>query len=181
MYTTEFKLKDNESPAKINKETGELTELKNRPNNMPEGKQVFEPDTIFKKDYTVSWSYLKANLSHLELSAAIGLSLLAKANTNSLEPINDKTALSDLSELLGISKNKISKVLDKLFKYGVYGKFEVHNITKPYTKYWILNPYLSFSGKLISSDIAALFNDTLIAHNFRNPINGRIPPTTGTS
>jgi hypothetical protein len=46
---------------------------------------------------------------------------------------------------------------------GVYGKFEIVDMKKGYTKYWLFNPYLSFSGKLINSDIAELFSGTRIA------------------
>lgn len=168
MYKQEVNLQDNEAVLILNKETGELKDTPKRINNIPNGKQVFEPDAIFKKDYTKSWKFMKANCTHLELSAAIGLSLMAKANTNSLEPINDETALAELCERLSVSKNRITNVLKKLWELGVYAKFEVYDPTKPYTKYWILNPYLSFSGKLIHSDIAELFNGTHIARAFRD-------------
>lgn len=174
-YTAELKLEHNERPAKINAETGEVSEIVKRPNNIPEGKQIFEPTAIFKKNYTTSWKWLKANTTHLQFIAAIGLSYLAKANTNSLEPINDETALKDLSELLDISKNRINNVLKKLFELGVYGRFEVRDPDKPYTKYWILNPFLSFSGKLITSDIAELFKGTHIAKAFKDENYKQIP------
>lgn len=168
MYNQTIQLSDNEQLMKVNSDTGEVTEVRKRINNIPIDKHVFEPDAIFKKDYTSSWKFLKEQCTHLELSAAVGLSLLAKANTNSLEPINDETALKELSEKLNVSKNKIDAVLKKLWKLGVYGKFEVYDVNKPYTKYWILNPYLSFTGKLIKSDIAELFSGTMIAIAFRN-------------
>lgn len=168
-YTAEYNLNHNEVPAKVNVETGETTTLMKRPNNIPEGKRVFEPDALFRKDYTNSWKFLERNLKPIEFKAAFTLALKAKANTNSLEPLSDSTTIPELMEVLGISKNVVKPLLKKLWSIGVYGKFEVSEVGKPYTKYWILNPYLSFSGKLIDSDIAELFSKTHIAKAFRDP------------
>lgn len=170
-YTQEVKLNHNESIMILNKSTGEAKELvnKTRPNNIPEGKEVFEPDAIFQKHFTNSWKFLQRELSTLEFKAASSLAILAKANTNSLEPIDDNTAYKELSEILGVSINKVDSVLKKLWDYGIYGKFEVKQADKPYTKHWLLNPYLSFSGKVLHSDIAQLFKGTHIAKAFNNP------------
>lgn len=168
-YIAEYRLHSDEVPAKINKRTGETTELKSRPNNIPMGKEVFEPDAIFRKDYTNSWRFLQKTLTALEFKAAMGLALMAKANTNSLEPINDETGVRELSERLDVSVNKVTSVIKKLYDLGVYGKFSVAKVDTPYKKFWILNPYLSFSGKLIESDIAELFEGTHIQKAFYNP------------
>jgi len=166
MYTQEVKLQDNETLLIINKETGNIKEPKKRINNIPEGKELFEPKGIFRKDYTKTWKYLKTELTPFEFSVAFELALLAKANTNSLEPLSDDTTVSQLVEKFKISRNKVKPLFNKLFRLGVYAKFEVYDITKPYTKYWILNPYLSFSGKLINSDIAKLFLGTLLTKHY---------------
>lgn len=168
-YTAEYNLEHNEVPAKVNVETGETTTFMKRPNNIPEGKRVFEPDALFRKDYTNSWKFLEKNLKPIEFKAAFALAFKAKANTNSLEPLNDSTTIPQLMEILGLSKNVVKPLLKKLWEIGVYGKFEVAEVGKPYTKYWILNPYLSFSGKLIDSDIAELFSKTHIAKAFKDP------------
>ena len=165
-YETSIRLKHNEGPAAIDLETGGVRPLTSRPNNIPQNKEVFEPQGIFQKSYTKSWKFLKSRLSAFEFSVAFELALMAKANTNSLEPLNDETTVQQLVERFDISRNKVKPLFYKLFKLGVYGKFEVYDKTKPYTKYWILNPYLSFSGKLISSDIAHLFSGTEIALNY---------------
>lgn len=162
MRTEEIKLNDNERPAKINIETGEIQEVKQKANNIPEGKEVFEPNGIFLKTYTKSWKFLKSELTPFEFNVAFQLAIMAKANTNSLEPLNDDTTINQLAEIFGISRNKVTPILTKLYKLGVYAKFEAYKPHIPYTKYWILNPYLSFAGKLISSDIARLFNGTII-------------------
>lgn len=169
-YKSQFNLHHNEIPAVINSETGEIKELFRRPNNIPNGKEVFEEKGDFKKDYSKSWKYLKSVLTHTEYSAAHTLALMAKMNTNSLEPISDETPQIQLEQDLGLSKNVVKKTLARLFHYGVYGKFEVSDPKKPYTKFWIINPYLSFSGKLIDSDIKNLFEGTYIARAYRNEI-----------
>ncbi len=161
-YKQTIELNNNESLAKVNNETGEVISVKKKLNNLPEGKEIFEPEGIFRKDYTKSWKFLKSKLTAFEFSVAFELALLAKANTNSLEPLSDSTTVNQLVEKFNISRNKVKPLFDKLFKLGVYAKFEVYDVTKPYTKYWILNPYLSFSGKLINSDIARLSSGTKI-------------------
>lgn len=167
-YTTEVRLKHNEKAAVVNMETEEVTLVKERPNNIPKGKEVFQPEGIFRKDYTNSWKFLQRELSPLELSAAMALALMAKANTNSLEPVNDETGVRELSERINVSVNKVKSVLQKLYDLGVYGRFSVAKIDAPFKKFWILNPYLSFSGRLIHSDIAELFDDTHIQKAFFN-------------
>ena len=169
MLEKKVKLNYNESLYKINDDTMEVKEIKDKPNNIPEGKQIFEPKAVFRKDYTKSWKYLQDKLTPLEMSAAMALALMAKANTNSLEPINDETGVRELSEKINVSVNKVTPVLIKLFELGVYAKFTVAQIDSPYKKFWILNPYLSFSGKLINSDIARLFKGTKIEVHFHTP------------
>ncbi len=167
-YDVKVSLQHNEVAATINKETGEIKEIRKGYNNIPDDREIFEPQALFKKDYTVSWRYLSNNLNALEFKAAYNLALMAKANTNSLQPLSDETTYRQLSKILQVSKNKVDKVLKRLFEIGVYGRFEVYDKTKPYTKFWLLNPYLSFDGKLIRSDIANLFQGTEIALNFKN-------------
>ena len=168
-YTIELQLSHDEAAAKVNKDTGEITIIgKKLVNNIPHDREVFEPNALFKKSYTISWRYLHNNLSAIEFKAAYSLAMMAKANTNSLEPLSDETTYQELSKILGVGKNVVDRVLKKLFDYGVYARFEVADKRKPYTKFWLLNPYLSFDGKLIRSDIAELFKGTKIALNFHN-------------
>ena len=166
-YTQEIKLQHNEKIAVINQETGEMRDVRKRINNIPPDKEVFEPTALFRKDYIKSWEYLKDKLTPLQFKAAYSMALLAKANTNSLEPLNSDTTLKELSDTLGVSKNKISDVLDVLAYHGVYGEFKIIKEEDPkWKKFWILNPYLSFSGKLITSDIATLFIGTRVTNAF---------------
>ena len=57
-YTATIPLYHNEEAAAINLETGALRTLPKKTNNIPEGKEVFEPQGIFKKDYSYSWEFL---------------------------------------------------------------------------------------------------------------------------
>jgi len=166
-YKVEYELAHNELPAKVDAITGE-TQILSKRNNIPEGKEVFEPNGIFRKDYINSWEFLDRELTPIEYKAAHTLAMLAKANTNSLEPLNDDATLKELMEVLNVSINKVKPILSKLWDLGVYGKFEIKEADKPYTKYWLFNPYLSFSGKLIHSDIATLFSGTHCAKAFYN-------------
>lgn len=167
-YMKEIKMFHNEKPLVVNVETGEIREVPYHVNNIPNGSMLFEKRAIFKKDYTNSWSFLSRVLSPLEFKVAYTLALLAKANTNSLEPLSDKTTNVELMKVLGISKNNINPILNKLFIMGVYAKFEVYKPEIPYTKYWVFNPYLSFMGKLIKSDVALLFIGTHCEKAFRD-------------
>lgn len=136
---------------------------------IPEDHELFEPKASFRKDYTNSWMFLERVLKPIEFKAAFALALKAKANTNSLEPLNDDTAKSELMAILGVSKNMVNPILEKLYILGVYGRFDVYEVNKPYTKYWVFNPYLSFQGKLLKSDIALLFKNTHCARAFYDP------------
>jgi hypothetical protein len=167
-YKTTMELKHHESAAIVDLNTGEVRTVKKRFNNIPEGKEIFEPNALFRKDYTNSWNYLKRVLKPIEFKAAYTLALMAKAHTNSLEPLNDDTTIPELMELLDVSKNIVKPILNKLWDLGVYGKFDIKEADKPYTKYWIFNPYLSFNGRIISSDIARLFSKTHCAKAFNN-------------
>ena len=170
MYKQEVKLQDNERIMKVNSETGEVTTIPKRMNNIPENRHDFEPDAIFRKDYTKSWEYLDKVLTPLEFKVVAKLCRMAKMNTNSLEPLNDNTTIQSIAEEFNIGRNKVSPLFNKLFKLGVYAKFEAYKPDVPYTKYWILNPYLSFSGKLIHSDIARLFIGTIIEKEFNKEL-----------
>ena len=174
-YRITLGLCNNELPAKVDRETGEVTIATKLPNNIPLDSEIFEKDAIFQKSYSNSWRYLEATLSNLEYCVANRLALMAKANTNSLEPLNDETTIDTLVSVLKIGKNKVNTVLKKLFELGVYGKFEVVKVGVPYTKYWVFNPYLVFSGKIIKSDIARLFEGTEVEKAFNNPDYGYVP------
>lgn len=174
-YEQVYKLKHNESPAKIDLETGEVKVLAKVKSEDCSGHKsdssiVWQPNGQFSKSYTKSWMYLDKVLKPHEYKVAHKLAMKAEAFTNSLKPLNDDSVISILVEELGIGKNQIKPVLKRLFDLGVYGRFEVAEPNMPYTKYWILNPYLSFNGRVVEKSIADLFKGTIVAQAFRGEI-----------
>lgn len=167
MYTQTVTLEDNERAASINQDTGEVKVKGSKHKPLPIGVEVFLPSEPFKKIYSSTWIFLETVLTDKELIVVHRLAQKAQYETNALIPLNDDMPNSLISEELGISINRVTKTLKKLYDLGVYAKFEIVTIDRPYTKYWILNPYLSFSGKLIKSDIALLFKDTIVARQYR--------------
>lgn len=159
-YKREVSLYHNETLMAVDSETGEIRDIVHRKNNIPDDSMVFENKAIFRKDYPNTWFFLKGVLTPIEYKAAHTLAMMAKANTNSLEPLSDESTLKELMSVLDMSINKVKPIMNKLFDLGVYGKFEVYKPERPYTKNWIFNPYLSFAGKIIKSDIAKLFIGT---------------------
>lgn len=160
-YKKEVSLYHNETLIAVDQETGEMRDVStNRRNNIPDGSMLFGDKAIFRKDYQNSWFFLKEVLTPIEYKAAHTLAMMAKANTNSLEPLSDESTLRELMSVLDMSINKVKPIMNKLFDLGVYGKFEVYKPERPYTRNWIFNPYLSFAGRLIKSDIAKLFVGT---------------------
>lgn len=156
-----------EVPARKNLKTGRFQELKKRPNNLPEGKQTFGKDEVgWAKSYNASWEYLDEVLTDLEFRVVNRLCRMAQKDTNSLQPLDDETTSIELSEYFSIDRRKALKMFEKLFDLGVYGKFSVKKVDIPYTKYWVLNPYLVFQGKFIVSDIAELFKGTKLTNEY---------------
>lgn len=174
-YELTIPLNHNEGVAVVNIETGELGKTmvgkkRGRPRKSFQDKEeeVWLPGAVFQKHFPQSWRWLRLNTTDSEFKAAFALANMAKAYTNSLEPLNDATILTDLVLATGVNRNIIGYTMHKLWKLGVYAKFEVYDKSKPYTKYWILNPYLSFNGQVIKSDIASLFKGTYVAMAYRN-------------
>lgn len=167
MYERTIKLQEDELPAKINVETGHVTTLEikkpNNPNLIP-----FEPTAIFSRSYTKSWEFLYYKTTDKEYKVAQYLAFKAKAFTNSLEPLSDDSTVREIAAAVGISKDKVTSIFNRLFDLGVYGKWEVSEIDKGKKKYWILNPYLSFNGKRIDKNIVTLFDNTAIAKAFKS-------------
>ena len=171
-YKKTIELDDNELPAAVNAETGELRVIKKRTNNIPEGKITFGIKEIgWRKSFDHSWDFLEEKLTDLELRVVAKLSRMAKMNTNSLEPLGDATTLIEIAETFSIDHRRTNKIFKKLFNLGVYAKFEIAEKNVAYTKFWILNPYLSFGGSLINSDIAELFKKTELTKEYYRRIN----------
>jgi predicted transcriptional regulator len=155
----------NEKAYSANPDTGELKQKVIR--SLPDGKEFFIPEEPFYKCYKRIHEYLLNNLTVYEMNVVNRMISIAKRNTNSLIPLNDGMSAKHLSEILFSDRKRIKKILERLFDLGVYGKFEIaKEVDKgvSYKKYWILNPYISFEGKIISTDIKELFEGTVITN-----------------
>ena len=163
-YEMNIKLKHSEVVTVVDKETGAIREVKKRTwGNVKYGDKIISNNEPFRKDYCKAWEYVCGELSAIELRAMVKMVLLARTQANSLDYLSDKTTLTDLVDMLCVSKNKINGVLEKLYDLGVYRKYIIKDKNKPHTMYWVLNPYLSYCGKEINSTLSEIFKDTRIA------------------
>lgn len=170
-YTQTLNLKHNERAGIIDLETGDFRMPDNLPNNLPEDREMFIPDHYFDKVFYASqyvWVELEKVLTDLEYRVAHRLTHFGDMNNNSLRPLNDQVLLKDLSKEFNVSINKVKPVFKKLFDLGVYANVRVADMKYPgIENFWILNPYLSFSGKFVNSNVLGVFNGTPIAAMFR--------------
>ena len=168
-YKAEINLNHNESPAKVNMETGEVVIVKKQ---SKEDKNFvrFQPNSNFSKSYNNSWKWLYYRTSPLEYKVAHFLSQKTSPTTNSLMPLSDSSTVTFLSNEFDISLGKVKLIFNKLFELGVFAKFEIseRNQNKQYTKYWIFNPYLSFTGSKIPVAVLEMFKNTEIAYAFES-------------
>jgi DNA-binding MarR family transcriptional regulator len=168
MYTKEVTLGHNEIACKLNVETGELKQVNQRPNNIPSGKEIHSPKDEFAKVYSKVDLFLLKILTPVEYRVVSIMRSRSKMNTNSLDPLSDDSSIKELAEILDSNRNTITKVITRLREFGVFATFEVTNQYNQRVKCWILNPYISFKGKIISTEIIGLFDDTLIAKVAKN-------------
>lgn len=166
MYTRNLKLKDTEVPAKIDLETGEIVEVRNIFNSIPDGKELWLKNEKFSKMFTYSWKYLVKSLNSDELKVLVVMTLMAQPSTNSMPPLNEEVSMLQMEEYFNVSRKKLPSIFKSLFEIGVFARFEVASEDEYYKKYWILNPYISFKGRLVNSDIAKLFYGTRIEKEY---------------
>lgn len=161
MYERNIRLHHDESPAKINKRTGEVTEIEHH--SMNNGMKTYNLMPTYQRINIAAWKLLETQTSDIEYLAAHKLALMARAYTNSLIPLNDDTTASELAGTLNVDRRKINLIIDKLFKLGVLGKFEIYEHNEQHMKYWVFNPYLSFNGNTIKKNVITLFDGTTYA------------------
>lgn len=161
------KLKHSEVPAAMDKETGEIRELKRGSKKGPSANPnltPFEPDAQFTRTYTKVWKHLLNELTPLEYKVAHSMSVRAKAFNNSLEPLSEDLTIRELAAELGISIGKVNVTTKRLFELGVYGRFKVYKGQDK--EYWVLSPYLSFNGSVVDRGLVELFNGTTLEQVF---------------
>jgi hypothetical protein len=161
-YTQELKLKHNEVAAKIDKETGEIKEVNKRPNNFPKGTGVHVMEDFFKMNTSLVLR-LKGTkiLSMEEIGIITYMAAVSEFNTNSLKPLNNDTTVLELVDIFGIGKNRVNKVLDRLYRLGVYLQIKIYENSDK--EYWVLNPNISWKGRTIKDSMFSHFKNTTIS------------------
>ncbi len=170
-YEKLVQLKHNEIAAIIDVETGDLREVSHRKTTIPEGKELWLPNLAFAKHFVIGnkiIDWLETILTDQEMKVLWKMTRMIKFETNSLEPLNNDFSINQIAKEFNISRNRVSPIFKKLYDLGVYANFDVKRVDVPYTKYWILNPYICFSGRRIDTDIAKLFKGTVIQMKFKS-------------
>lgn len=170
MYKKTIKLHHHETPYAIDKLTGEHREIKMGVNNIPIGKQKFDFDESFHKAYEKVWLYLVDNLSDKEIKVALMMSCMTEYETNSLAPLDDNTSYQMIADKFNLSKSNVKKIFKNLFDIGVYASFKYSHYKRGTVEEWVFNPFISFKGKLINSDLKNLFLNTKVAKHFYDSI-----------
>ena len=166
-YERTIRLRHDEAAAKVNKRTGEFMEVAKRPNNIPDDKELFEPNAKFTKCYKRTWGFLKTILNDTEYRIVHEMSMMAKPRTNSLEPLNNATSLSYLADKFSISKTTAFRIFTKLKGIGVYAEISVEEDFEE-KNFWILNPYISFNSRVVPAIYVEIFGNTTIGKQFKD-------------
>ena len=162
MYIQEVKLQHNESIMILNKNTGEAVELvsKTKSNNIPvdKSKLSYQHFNIVNSDL---FKKLNKYFTMEELGIIAYMASIAEFNTNSLKPLCDDTSLRELGDIFNTSKDRVGKIFTKLFRFGVYLQIKVYK--NELKEYWVLNPNISWKGRLKDDSIFKHFSNTDIS------------------
>lgn len=160
MYKTELKLNHNEVPAKVNIETGEVLTINKRPNNLPEGKSKLDYNnfSIINNDMLrVLFDECNSN----ELKVILHMVYMSEFGNNSLKPLGDELSYRELSRIFNIDDKTIKTILTRLKYLGVYLQLNITEVDGA-KEYWVLNPYISWKGKLKNDSLFITFANTRI-------------------
>ena len=130
-------------------------------------KQNYTENSVSQVKHLNSWAFLTKYLTADEYFVAVMFSEMIQPNTNSLEPLNDRTTGMKLQEIFGVSRLSLKIHVKKLFELGAYGNFSSASLKKN-NKFWIFNPYLSSIGE-VEPITFELFNDTHVHKAFFDP------------
>ena len=156
-----IKIPHNKQLGTVDLGTGEFNEIKPTVNNIPEDKSLHKMNNFFKMNVTLINKLKHSGLLTIEEIGVITyMSTVSEWNTKSLKPSNNDTSLRMLAEFFGINKNRVKKVLEKLFKLGVYMQIKIHK--EDVIDYWVLNPNISWKGTLSTDSIFEHFRGTAI-------------------
>lgn len=159
MYNVKISLKDNEVAAKMDAVTGEVSVIK-KTNNLPKDKSILNY-TNFSIVNNDAIRVLSQFMTNEEMGIIYKMINKADFNTNSLKPFSDDSSVRMLADEFNIGKNKVISIFKKLFEFGVYAHIMI--CEEQYSQYWILNPYISWRGKLKNDSIFIQFSNTKLA------------------
>lgn len=131
----------------INMETGEMldSELKSKNSKITITEET-DLVAINSDDYvgldTKATMYLIQELSSSDVTKVLQLSLTLKTDMNVSYNNKIPHTLNTLSKLLNISKDEVTKLVKRLYKKGIFGKFMVYKEGRDHTLY-IMNPFLA--------------------------------------
>ena len=163
MYHQNIKLEDNEQAFKVNVETGDVKELPFRKNNIPIDKEKLKYNEFVILNKKMQYLIHNNVITHEENSVLMMLSHMTEIGTNSLDPISLETNYVQWGEYVNLDRRKIKTIREKLFKIGAIASFRYFSDRRQKeVEMLILNPIVSFRGRLIPKDISMLFRDTLI-------------------
>ena len=173
-YKAIVEFDDDHTPTLRNDKTGRITEAltvskKFVKRNIPDGKVVHAPGAQYNKLYTNVQLFLRKELTIRERGIVAELIALASKKDNSLEPLSDKITREVLAKQFEVGKNTILNIIKKFKNLGIIGTFEVikrNDDNYVSHSYWVLNPYISYNGKLIEDTISNLFKGTEIHKAF---------------
>lgn len=151
----------------VDRYTGEIVEVEHLPSKKGKkpsnGMTKYNLMEYYHRRNTRAWFLLDTQTSKKEYDLAIKLADRSKSFTGSLEPFNDDMGMSAMAKVLKVDRRTLSDSIDKLFRLGVIGKFEVYEANEVYKKYWFFNPYLAFNGDIIKESVQDLFSNTYYA------------------
>lgn len=160
MYTTNLRLKHNEIPAKVDIDTGEVLTINRRPNNFPDGKSKLDYEEFGMINIKML-RVLREECSRTEISIIMHMVDLSEFGTNSLRPLNDETSYRELGKVFDLDHKTIKDIFVKLKYLGVYLQLNITEVDGA-KEYWVLNPYISWKGRLKTDSLFITFANTRI-------------------
>lgn len=146
-YEKNIKLKHHEAPAKINKETGEVTIL-GESNTI----EISYNNYIMIDTATLKTLVDENLLTRVEKGYIVEFATMLRTQYNAIFNNNVPHTIDSLSEYFEMNYNRMSSTLKTLTKKGILAKLDTGD-----RKMYILNPYLARKRKYIDSETALIF------------------------
>ena len=162
-YGVKLRLNHNEVPAKVNVETGEVKQTRDgrMHNKFPENKSKLNYPS-FGILNTRAAGIIADRFDIVERSIVFQMISMAKIGTNSLSPLNESTSQRELARVFDVSRSKVSKALDRLFREGVYMELVIAEGGER-AEYWVLNPNIFWRARTKDDSLFKQFENTNIS------------------